>query len=164
MVQKAASFFKLRKLQSPCYLFAEIPLVRAVLHKLRHSRTYAQSVARTAGFSNKYFSSTSFEWNSLNEELKNSLALTEFQRKLIARVRPEENPIYDIANLQGIQLLTKCRLELSSLKERKFWHNFNCLNPFCDCGMVKEGNEHFLLHCPLLNELRQDLLGQPLRY
>ena len=80
--------------------------------------------------------------------------------KLITRVRPEGNPIYGIANLQGIRLLTKCRLEFSSLNEHKFRHNLDCLNPFCNCGMAKEDNEHFFLHCPHFNELRQNLLGQ----
>ena len=88
------------------------------------------------------------EWNSLNEELKNSSTLAEFKRKLIARVRPEGNPIYDIANLQGIRLLTKCRLEFSPLNEHQFRHNFDCLNLFCNCGMAKEDNEHFFLHLP----------------
>ena len=76
------------------------------------------------------------------------------------RVRPEGNPIYGIANLQEIPLLIKCHLEFSSLNEHKFRHNFDCPNPFCNCGVAKEDNEHFFLHCPLFDELRQDLLGQ----
>ena len=94
--------FTLRKLESLYYLFAEIPPVRPVLHNSRHSCTYAQSAPRTALFSNIYFYNTLFEWNSLYEELKNSLTLTEFRHKLILRVRPDGNPIYDIAKLQGI--------------------------------------------------------------
>ena len=158
--RRLCHFFNVRKLQSPSYLFSEIPPVRPVLHNLRHSRIYDQSAARTTRFSNTYFYNTLFEWNSLNEELKNSSTLAEFKRKLITRVRPEGNPIYGIANLQGIRLLTKCCLEFSSPNEHKFRHNFDCLNPFCNCGMAKEDNEHFFLHCPHCNELRQNLLGQ----
>ena len=158
--RRLCHFFKLRKFQSPLYLFAEIPPVRPPLYNLRHSRTYSQSAARTTRFSNTYFYNTLFEWDSLNEELKNSSTLTEFKRLLLGYVRPKGNPIYGIANLQGIRLLTKCRLEFSPLNEHKFRHNFDCLNPFCNCGTAKEDNEHFLLHCPLFNELRQDLLGQ----
>ena len=158
--RRLCHFFNVRKLQSPSYLFSEIPPVRPVLHNLRHSRTYDQSAARTTRFSNTYFYDALFEWNSLNEELKNSSTLAEFKRKLITRVRPEGNPIYGIANLQGIRLLTKCCLEFSSLNEHKFRHNFDCLNPFCNCGMAKEDNEHFFLHCLHFNELRQNLLGQ----
>ena len=151
-------FFKLRKLESPYCLNTEIPLVRPVFHELRHSRTYAQSAARTTRFSNTF--SDTICVNSLNEELKNSSTLTEFKRKLIARVRPEGNPIYGIANLQGIRLLTKCRLEFSSLNEHKFRHNFDCLSLLCNCGVAKEDNEHLFLHCPRFDELRQDLVGQ----
>ena len=111
---------KLRKLEYPYYLFVEIPPVRPVLRNLRHLRTYAQSARRTARFSKTYFYNTLFEWNSLNEELRNSSTLTEFKRKLTVRKRPEGNPMYGIANLQGIRLLTKCLLEFSSLNEPKF--------------------------------------------
>ena len=89
--RRLCHFFNVRKLQSPSYLFSEIPPVRPVLHNLRHSRTYDQSAARTTRFSNTYFYNTLFEWNSLNEELKNSSTLAEFNRKLITRVRPEGN-------------------------------------------------------------------------
>ena len=154
--RRLCHFFNVRKLQSPSYLFSKIPPVRPVLHNLRHSRTYDQSAARTTRFSNTYFNNALFEWNSLNEELKNSSTLAEFKRKLITRVRSEGNPTYGIANLQGSRLLTKCRLKFSS----QLRHNFDCLNPFCNCGMAKEDNEHFFLHCPHFNELCQNLLGQ----
>ena len=100
------SFCKLRKLESPYYLFAEIPPIRPVLHNLKHSCTYTHSPPRNVRFSNTYFYNTLFEWNSLNDELKNSSTLTAFKRKLIARVRPEGNHIYGIPNLHGIRLLT----------------------------------------------------------
>ena len=57
-------------------------------------------------------------------------------------------------------MLTNCRLEFSSLNEHEFRHNFDCLNPFCNCGMAKENDERFVLHCPYFNDLRQNLLGQ----
>ena len=75
--------------------------------------------------------------NSLNEELKTSSTLTDFKRLVIARVRPEGNPIYGIANLQRIRLSTKCRLEFSSLNEHKFRVNFDCLDQLFNCGMAK---------------------------
>ena len=56
--------------------------------------------------------------------------------------------------------LTKCRLEFSSLNEHKFGHYFYCINLLCNCGMTKEDNKHFFLHCPIFHQLRQDLLGQ----
>ena len=41
-----------------------------------------------------------------------------------------------------------------------FRHDFDRLNPFCNCGMGKDDNEHFFLLFPFFNDLRRDLLGQ----
>ena len=148
--RRLCHFFKLRKLESPYYLFAEIPPVRPVLHNLRHSRTYAQSAPKTVRFSNTYFYNTLFEWNSLNEELRNSSTITEFKRKLIARVRPEGNPIHGIANLQGIRLLTKCRLEFSPLTNKNFGIILIVLIHFVIVAWLKRimsTTAHFLMSC-----------------
>ena len=40
-----------------------------------------------------------------------------------------------------------------------FTTNFDFLRPICDCGTASEDNEHYLLHCPRYNELREDLFG-----
>ena len=48
----------------------------------------------------------------------------------------------------------------SSLNEHKFWHNFDCLSPMYACGEAKDDTEHYLLHCPQLTTLNQNLLGQ----
>ena len=58
------------------------------------------------------------------------------------------------------KLLTKLRLNFSALNEHKFRHNFECLDPICACGTGKEDNKHFLLHFPLFELQRRDLLGQ----
>ena len=150
--RRLCHFFNVRKLQSPSYLFCEIPPVRPVLHNLRHSRTYDQSAARTMRFSNTYFYNTLFEWNSLNEELKNSLTLAESKRKLITRVRPEGNPIYGIANLQGIRLLTKCRLKLTPLMNTNFGIILIALTLFVIVAWLKSVSTssctaHILMNC-----------------
>ena len=46
------------------------------------------------------------------------------------------------------------------LNEHKFRHNFESLPPFCACGIDKEDNEHFFLHCFQFNSMRQNLFGQ----
>ena len=51
------------------------------------------------------------------------------------------------------------RLSFSVLNEQIFRHNFKCLSPVCVCGIANEDNEHFLLHCPIFEETRRDLLG-----
>ena len=59
-----------------------------------------------------------------------------------------------------MKLLTKLRLKFSVLNEHKFRHNFDSLTPFCACGNDMEDNEHFLLHCPQFDSMRQDLFDR----
>ena len=79
---------------------------------------------------------------------------------MLGIIRPSQKPTYNINDIAGIRLLTKLRLNFSALNEHKFRHNFECLDPICACGTSKEDNEHFLLHCPLFELQRTDLLGQ----
>ena len=95
----------------------------------------------------------------LNDETRNSISISEFKRKLIAMIRPEKNPIYGINDIVGARHLSQLALSFSVLNEHRIRRNFNCLNPICLCGIANEDNEHFLLHCPIFEEARRDLLG-----
>ena len=96
------------------------------------------------------------DWNALIDVCDSN---TEFNCKLLAKVRPNRKSVYKVRNVHGIRCLTKLRLRFSPLNEHKFWHNFDCLNPICICNAGIEDNEHFLLHCPLYDLMRDDLLG-----
>ena len=130
------------------------------MYDLRSARLYEQTIGRTVRFSNTYFQNTFFEWNSLTLDIRNSTSVAEFKRKLLGIIRPTQKPTYNIHDIVGIRLLTKLRLNFSALNEHKFRHNFECLDPIRACGTGKEDNEHFLLHCPLFELQRRDLLGQ----
>ena len=145
---------------SPAYLFNEIPSEREVPYRLRSSRSYAQPVSRTVRFSNTYFQSAPFEWNLLEEDTRNSVSIGEFKRKLLIQIRPPCRSVYNVHNVTGIRNLTRLRVGFSPLNEHRFRHNFDCLSPFCVCGIGNEDNEHFLLHCPLFDNARRDLFGQ----
>ena len=158
--RRMCHFFNLRKTQSPGYLFVEIPDERTVPYNLRTIRAYDQGSCRTVRFANTYFQNTLYEWNLLSDEIKNSLTITEFKRKLLAIIRPLGNSCYDIHDIKGVTLLTKLRLKFSALKDHCFRHRLDCLTPMCNCGAEKEDNEHYLLHCPIFDLTRADLFGQ----
>ena len=143
---------------TPQYLFEEIPPERDISYNLRHARAYDPIIPRTVRFSNTYFQNVLYEWNLQDNEIKNSASLGEFKRKVLAIIRPSRNPIFNVDDITGIKRLTKLRVKFSDLNEHKFRHNFDCLNPICDCDKANEDNEHFLLHCPLYDIIRQDLL------
>ena len=100
------------------------------------------------------------ELNKLQYEVKHSLYVAEFKNRLLSAIRPVGNSIYNILDNLGVSYLSKLRLQFSALNEHKFRHNFDCLSPVCVCGTAKEDNEHFLLHCPLYDIIRCDILGQ----
>ena len=100
------------------------------------------------------------EWNKLDNEVKYSVSIAQFKNKLLSTIRPVGNSIYNVHDIIGVRYLTKLRLQFSALNEHKFRHNFDCLSPVCICGTAREDNEHFLLHCPLYDIMRCDLLGQ----
>ena len=117
-------------------------------------------VARTNRFPNTYFHNTLFEWNLLGDEIKNLTSLSQFKSKLLTIIRPEGNSVHNISDIEGVRLLTKLCLTFTVLNEHKFRHNFDSLTPLCACGNDMEDNKHFLLHCPQLDVMRQDLFGQ----
>ena len=43
------------------------------------------------------------------------------------------------------------------MNAHKFHHNFDCINPLCNCGMASEDNNHNLLHCLHFNQFRKGL-------
>ena len=117
--------FDLRRTQSPGYLFSEIPDERNVTYNLRTIRAYDQGSCRTGRFSNTYFQTTLYEWNLLSGEIKDSLASTEFKRKLLAIIRPLGQYCYDIHDIKGVTLLTKLRLKFRRLKDHCFRHRLD---------------------------------------
>ena len=88
-------------------------------------------------------------------------SISEFKRKLLCKIRPTENCVFNIYDIERVKMLTKLRLQLSVVNEyrfrHRFRHRFNAISPICNCGTGKEDNIHSLLHCPLYNDIRLNL-------
>jgi len=98
--------------------------------------------------------------NLLNNEMRNSIPISEFKRNLIVMIRPEKNPDYGINDIICVKQLSNLWQLFCVLHEHRFRHNFNCLNPICLCGIAKENSEHFLLHhCPIFDEAQRAIHG-----
>ena len=64
-------------------------------------------------------------------------------------IKPSSESFYDYQNIVGAKLVTRPRLGLSHLRERKFKYSFqDTSNPLCNCGMDVESSTHFILQCP----------------
>ena len=158
--RRLCHFFNLKNNQSPEYLFNLIPAERQTNYDLRNQRIYTPAVSRTVRFSNTYFSNAPYEWNLLDRDIRSSKSIAEFKRKLLSKIRPAENSVYNIYDIEGVRILTKLRLNFSALNEHRFRHRFNIVSPLCNCSTANEDTEHFLLHCPMFYHLRRNLLGQ----
>ena len=64
------------------------------------------------------------------------------------------NYFFDIHNPKEMKLITRLRLGLSHLRERKFKHSFqDTINPLCYCSQDIESATHFFFHCPFFTSL-----------
>ena len=70
------------------------------------------------------------------------------------------NYFFDIHNPKEMKLITRLRLGLSHLRERKFKHSFHdTINPLCYRSQDIEPATHFFFHCPFFINERHALLS-----
>ena len=86
--------------------------------------------------------------------------LFSFKSSILKFIRPSPNSVYNCHNPRTIRLITRPRLGLSHLRERKFKHGCqDTLHLLCSCGNYVESTQHFLLHCPQFVNERRILLS-----
>ena len=107
-------------------------------------------LARTKAFESSFFPHCVEAWGNLSEELRNINSLNTFKTSILYFVRPRENSVFEVHDINGVKLLTRLRLDLSYLNEHKFRHNFDdIINPMCSCGKEPKTTLHYLLRCDL---------------
>ena len=133
--------------KSPSYLFNLIPNFNRV-HNTRLSCNIPTIKVGHDFIKNSFFTSALSEWNQLDLNIRYSVSLSTFKKKLLNFTRLCGNSIFDIHNLFGIKLLTRLRLGLRHLHEHKFKHCFqDTVNPLSKCGKDIESTMHFFPHC-----------------
>ena len=116
--------------------------------------------ARTKIFESSFFPHCAEAWGNLSEELRNINSINTFKTSILNFVRPTENSVFQVHDINGVKLLTRLRLDFSHLNEHKFRHNFNdTINPMCSCGKEPETTLHYLLRCDLYSIYRLELLN-----
>ena len=109
-------------------------------------------------FRNSFFPSTVIEWNKLDNNIRNSESVSAFKKQILKFIRPSPNSTFNVHHPHGIKLITRLRVGLSHLHERKFRHNFQeSLDPFCDCGRHIETTIHFFVHYSNYSNQRKTL-------
>ena len=145
--RKLSLLFKIIKTESPPYLFNLVRNNnrRQITRNLNNLLIFR---VNHEYFKNTFYPSAVLEWNKLDSFIRTSETFMLFKKRILKFIRPKPNSIFNIHNPVGIKYLTRLRLVLSHLKERKFKPNFQgSVDPLCSCGIETESKKHFLLHC-----------------
>lgn len=129
------------------YLFRIIPTWNRI-YITRNVNNVPLFIVKRILLKNSFFPSTKLEWNKLDLTVRKLKGVASFKEKLQQFVLLSDNSICNCCNLNGIQLFTRLRLGLSHLCGHKFRHNFQDVNPFCNCLEDIPTPCHYLLHYP----------------
>ena len=141
------------------YLFHHIPEETTLNASLRSNIT-RPPFPRTERYDNSFFPSCINSWNTLDNSIKSLPSLQEFKYNLNKLIRPKGNSFCTIRDNFGIKLLTKIRVTFSDLRDHRYNHTFNCINPTCSCGLDDETSVHYLLCCQRYVNLRTIILAK----
>ena len=112
-------------------------------------------------FANSFSPYTVKEWNKLNLEIHNVELYSIFKNFLLKFIRTIPNSLFGVANIYGIEQLTRLHAGLIHLREHKFRHNFqNTINPLCSCSLEIELTSHFFLRCQNFITPRTNLMNE----
>ena len=133
---------------APSFISDYIPQ-RNIIDPSPGNRDIIPPFPRTEWYDNSFLPFCIYNGNSLNDKIK-----TQFKKDISSFVRPKGTHFYGIRENFGIKLLTKIRVDFSDLRDHRYNHNFNCVNPICSCGLDDETPIHYFLCCPRYNSLR----------
>ena len=158
--RKLCYFFKIAKNESSKSLSDKIPSTRTAYRTRNNIDNSPRFNVKHALFKNSFFPSTVIEWNNLDKSIRSSESFAVFKKTILQFIRPTPNSTFNCHNPIGIKLITRLRLGLNHLQNRKFKHNFlDCLNPICCCGKDIETTVHYLLHCQIFSDERSTFLN-----
>ena len=109
---------------------------------------------RTKAFESSFFPHCAKEWGNLSDELINIDSIKTFKLSIFNFVKPRENVVFAVHDINGLKLLTRLRLNFSHLNEHKFWDNFNdTINPMCSYSKESECDFYSIYRLELLNDI-----------
>ena len=85
-----------------------------------NQKNLRQFSARMKIFESSFFLYCIKEWNNLSEELQKIKLIVQFKTKILSFIRPKENSIFKIHDINVIKLLKCLRLHFSHFNEHKF--------------------------------------------
>ena len=80
--------------------------------------------ARTETFESSFFPHCAEAWRNLSDKLRNIDSMNTFKSSILNFVKPRENSVFAVHDINRVKLLTRLTLDFSHLNENKFRHNF----------------------------------------
>ena len=135
----------LNGLKTPEYLSVLIPkkTQERMPYTLRNSQDLSQNISRSTQYQNSFLSSTTKVWNTLPQEIRNSMHVTEFKNHLNRGNEKIPNHYYS-GNRPGQIIQSRMRMRCSPLHADL--HEMHIIDdPSCECGHGYEDANHFFL-------------------
>ena len=126
---------------------------------LRNATTHTLPPTKTTAFQRSFLPATIKKWNSLPLTFRVEPSLVKFKTLLNNHCCSTPPPkYYFMGSKTGNQL--HARLRTGTLPLNSYQYQVQKVHsPSCLCGSPEETSQHFLMHCPLYNEKRQQLFA-----
>lgn len=153
--QRLLQLYKMSHNLAPQYLSSLLPVREMSRYNLRNVDDIQSPYARTNLYFNSFLPCAIREWNELPVEVRQLDSISSFKHYL-NRDNITIPQYYYVGNRKSQVLLTRLRTGCSALNSYLFSKNL-VESPLCRCGQ-HEDTKHFLLHCPLYDDQRIELL------
>ena len=156
---KLILFYKIIKGLTPTYLKDRLPPLVTTVNPYHRRNPLDRYVpfCRLKTYKESFFPSTSLAWNALPDHIKQSETISQFKKYL--NRNDITVPTYYYSNNRKLEIIhCKLRLGISDLKADMFNRHLTD-NKACECGSDNETAEHFLLTCPLYDNIRMDTIN-----
>ena len=156
---KIILYFKIVKGIVPLYLTERLPELVAVINPY-HRRNPLERIVprcRLELYKSSFFPATTVLWNNLPDNVKQSDSVSALKRSLSISdsIVPR---YYYLVNRLSETIMCKMRLQMSDLQCDLYRRHLSN-STACACGFEIENAQHFLLHCPIFDQARNQTIA-----
>ena len=154
---KLILMYKMLHNLTPSFLFDLIDLTVPSSYNLRNQPDLIEYHCRTDLFAKSFIPSTIKLWNTSPKILTSSESLKIFKTQLSCNDHSPPS-YYDFGSRTNQILHCRLRLSCSDLNGHKFLRHVSD-SPACSCGHQFEDSEHYILHCSLYSDARNNSIN-----
>ena len=161
-IHRLISFHRLIQSQNtPNYIKSILPTTRTRVTNfhLRNAKTLSLPPNNTTSFQRSFIPNTTRKWNRLPSPIREETGKSTFKRELTKLLGcPSPPPYYSYGSKIGNSLHTQIRTGTLPLNAYLYQIQ-KSESPVCPCGYRTENVKHFILNCPLHQNIRHVLFS-----